>query len=102
MAGKVCKWYEVCPTKRFYEDGKLEGRWVEECLRGIASRMRDELEQRGATLATEIPFIFEPAVRTFYLYHSSICSSLSMSVINHLSISYSSSLVSLLPTSFRI
>ena len=34
MDGKVCKWYEVCPMKRFYEQGKLEGEWVEEYCKG--------------------------------------------------------------------
>ncbi|RLC62334.1 MAG: uracil-DNA glycosylase [Chloroflexi bacterium] len=29
MPTKVCKWYNVCPIKRFYEQGKLEKKWVE-------------------------------------------------------------------------
>ena len=25
----ICKWYEVCPLKRFYEQKVLDERWVE-------------------------------------------------------------------------
>lgn len=25
-----CYWYTVCPMKRYYEEGKLEERWVAE------------------------------------------------------------------------
>jgi acetoin utilization deacetylase AcuC-like enzyme len=38
MAGKVCKWYEVCPMKRFYEQGKLENEWIEEYCNGDYQR----------------------------------------------------------------
>ena len=29
MTKRICKWYQVCPIKRFYEEGKLEKIWVE-------------------------------------------------------------------------
>ena len=48
MDVKVCKWYEVCPMKRFYEQGKLEGRWVEEYCKGdYRLCVRYWLEERG-------------------------------------------------------
>ena len=24
----ACKWYDICPMKRFYEQGKLDKKWV--------------------------------------------------------------------------
>jgi len=27
-AGKPCKWYPVCPMKRFFEEGKLDTKWI--------------------------------------------------------------------------
>jgi hypothetical protein len=48
MAGKVCKWYEVCPMKRFYEQGKLEKKWIEEYCKGDYQRcVRYWMEERG-------------------------------------------------------
>ena len=29
-----CKWYSLCPMKRFYERGKLERKWIEKYCRG--------------------------------------------------------------------
>jgi len=29
MLQKHCKWYPVCPMKRFYEQGKLDKKWIE-------------------------------------------------------------------------
>jgi hypothetical protein len=29
MTKRICKWYQVCPIRRFYEEGKLEKTWVE-------------------------------------------------------------------------
>jgi len=31
---KECKWYPVCPMKRFYEEGKLDRKWVESYCHG--------------------------------------------------------------------
>jgi DNA polymerase len=31
---KDCKWYRVCPMKRFYEEGKLDRKWVELYCKG--------------------------------------------------------------------
>ena len=29
MKQKQCKWYTVCPMKYFYENGKLDKKWIE-------------------------------------------------------------------------
>jgi len=45
---KVCKWYIVCPMKRFYEEGKLERKWVEDYCMGDYKRCaRYKLEEAG-------------------------------------------------------
>ncbi|RLF28194.1 MAG: uracil-DNA glycosylase [Thermoplasmata archaeon] len=43
-----CKWYEVCPMKRFYDAGRLNKKWVELYCRGDwESCRRYQLEERG-------------------------------------------------------
>lgn len=45
---KVCKWYEACPLKRFYEEGKLEKNWIEEYCKGNNKRcVRYRMEEYG-------------------------------------------------------
>ena len=45
---KVCKWYDVCPMKRFYEQGKLERKWVDRFCRGdYETCVRYQMEERG-------------------------------------------------------
>lgn len=45
---KVCKWYEVCPLKKFYEQGKLEKEWIERYCKGdYESCVRYQMEERG-------------------------------------------------------
>jgi len=46
--GKVCRWYEVCPLKRFYEEGKLEKHWIEYyCKRHFKKCKRYKLAEEG-------------------------------------------------------
>ena len=48
MARKICKWYEVCPMKRFYDEGKLEEKWIERYCKGnYKSCVRYQMEERG-------------------------------------------------------
>jgi len=48
MPKKVCKWYGVCPIRRFYEQGKLEKKWVEQYCWGDNERcVRYQLEESG-------------------------------------------------------
>jgi len=43
-----CKWYPVCPMKRFYEKGKLSQEWIERYCRGDwESCVRYQMEERG-------------------------------------------------------
>jgi DNA polymerase len=44
---KECKWYPVCPLKRFYERGKLDGKWIElYCKGNWKSCIRYQMEER--------------------------------------------------------
>jgi len=44
-----CKWYPVCPMKRFYEEGKLNKKWVELYCKGDwESCIRYQMEERAA------------------------------------------------------
>ncbi len=45
---KTCKWFSVCPLKRFYEQGKLDKEWIEEyCWRDNSICVRKKLEEKG-------------------------------------------------------
>jgi DNA polymerase len=45
---KDCKWYPVCPMKRFYEEGKLSKEWVELYCKGDwESCIRYQMEEGG-------------------------------------------------------
>ena len=45
---KACTWYPVCPMKWFYEEGKLEARWVEKyCHGNWKTCIRYQMEERG-------------------------------------------------------
>jgi len=45
---KDCKWYPVCPMKRFHEEGKLDRRWIELYCKGDwESCVRYQMEERG-------------------------------------------------------
>ncbi|KAA0004473.1 MAG: uracil-DNA glycosylase [Thermoplasmata archaeon] len=46
----VCKWYELCPIKKFTDEGLLESRWVEEYCKkkdGYKRCERYRLEEKG-------------------------------------------------------
>lgn len=46
---KICKWFAVCPLKYFYEQGKLDKRWVEEyCWRDNSKCVRRKMEEESA------------------------------------------------------
>lgn len=43
-----CKWYPVCPMKRFYENGKLDRKWIELYCKGDwESCIRYQMEEKG-------------------------------------------------------
>ncbi len=43
-----CKWYAVCPMKRFYEQGKLSEEWIVRYCRGDWERcVRFQMEEKG-------------------------------------------------------
>ncbi|MHA1299121.1 MAG: uracil-DNA glycosylase [Candidatus Helarchaeota archaeon] len=43
-----CYWYRVCPMKRFYEEGKLEEKWILEYCKGNYNKcVRKKMEEKG-------------------------------------------------------
>jgi len=43
-----CKWYPVCPMKRYFEEGKLNGRWIElYCKSNWSSCVRYKMEENN-------------------------------------------------------
>ena len=45
---KTCKWYVVCPMKRFYEEGKLDEKWIRKyCMGDYKSCVRYQMEEKG-------------------------------------------------------
>ena len=44
----TCKWYPVCPMKRFYEAGKIDKKWAENYCHGDnQSCKRYQMEEKG-------------------------------------------------------
>ena len=44
----TCKWYDVCPLKRFYEHGKIDGKWVRDyCMGNYIDCVRYNMEEKG-------------------------------------------------------
>ncbi len=44
----ICKWYDVCPLKRFYEEGRLDKRWVEDyCWSNYSNCVRKKMEEEN-------------------------------------------------------
>ncbi|MBN3039427.1 MAG: uracil-DNA glycosylase [Candidatus Omnitrophica bacterium] len=45
---KNCRWYDACPLKRYYQQGKLDKKWVEEyCWVDNPDCVRKKLEEKG-------------------------------------------------------
>jgi len=45
---QTCKWFEVCPLKRFYELGRLDKKWIEGyCWGDYSNCVRYKMESRG-------------------------------------------------------
>ena len=43
----ICQWHDVCPLKRFYENGRLDKRWVKDYCWGdysmcVRKKMKEE------------------------------------------------------------
>lgn len=52
MEQKVCKWYNICPIKTFFEKGKVKQELIEKyCFNGGIGCQRMEMEEKG---------VFEP------------------------------------------
>ena len=45
---QICKWFDVCPLKKFYQQGKLGKKWVENYCWGDYSKcVRYKMEEEG-------------------------------------------------------
>ena len=45
---EVCVWFNVCPLKRFYEEGKLNIQWLKDyCWGNFSICIRKKLEDKG-------------------------------------------------------
>jgi hypothetical protein len=45
---KECKWYQLCPMKTFYEQGKLDKIWINQyCKNGWKNCIRYRMEETG-------------------------------------------------------
>jgi len=45
---KECKWYQACPMKTFYEQGKLDEKWIDLYCKGDWDNcVRYRMEERG-------------------------------------------------------
>lgn len=43
-----CKWFMVCPMKKFYENGKLDKKWIDEyCKDNWKKCIRFVMEENG-------------------------------------------------------
>ena len=46
---KQCAWFGCCPLKRFYEEGRLDKKWIEKyCFGDFSKCARYQMEQKGA------------------------------------------------------
>ncbi|MBN1354386.1 MAG: uracil-DNA glycosylase [Candidatus Omnitrophica bacterium] len=47
---KICKWYSACPLKSFYENNRLDKKWVEDyCLGDFSECVRYKMEEEGSS-----------------------------------------------------
>ena len=47
-ARDICKWYHVCPMKRYFEGGKLDIKWINEyCWGNYQHYIRRNIEEKG-------------------------------------------------------
>ena len=45
---KECKWYSVCPMKKYYEMGKLDEKWIKNYCKGNWRKcIRYQKEEKG-------------------------------------------------------
>jgi uracil-DNA glycosylase len=45
---KTCQWYECCPMKTYYEQGKLDKKWIDQYCKGDWENcVRYHIEEEG-------------------------------------------------------
>jgi len=44
----ACKWFQVCPMKWYYDNGKLDKSWIDNYCKGNYKKcIRYEMEEKG-------------------------------------------------------
>jgi len=44
----ICRWYYICPMKRYFEEGKLNKKWIDEyCWGNYQQCIRRKMEEEG-------------------------------------------------------
>ncbi len=55
MFNKICKWYDICPMKRFYEKGKLDEKWIKDyCFKDGRDCRRFDMVEKDIYCADNI------------------------------------------------
>ena len=45
---QICHWFEVCPLKKFYEQKKIDKKWIEDyCWGNYSACVRKKMEEDG-------------------------------------------------------
>jgi len=45
---EICMWFDLCPLKRFYDQGKLDKKWIEDyCFGNYSKCTRYKMEEEG-------------------------------------------------------
>ena len=54
---KKCKWFDLCPLKKFYEQGNLDKRWIADyCFDNFLKCTRYTMEQKGVSKVVSVNF----------------------------------------------
>jgi len=45
---EICKWFGFCPLKRYYEEGRLDQKWIQDyCYHNYLRCVRYKMEEDG-------------------------------------------------------
>ena len=45
---KICYWFDMCPLKKFYEQGRIDKRWIEDyCFGDFSKCVRRKMEEKN-------------------------------------------------------
>ena len=62
----ICNWYNVCSMKRYFKEGKLNIKWVNEyCWGNYQHCIRRKMEEKGENLILKICFLTELLIKNY-------------------------------------